>query len=588
MDTWSYHSGYYNKFSVIQNTSSEIDQPEHVSQKLFLHQRKAVQQLATLERSHLIQPDPSLVGGASIEFDTNIGIYADKVGAGKTLVMTSLVSTNYDVKQVTRRVINASQSFAAYSIKNETCLPVDLIIVPHSLITQWKNTLHLVKELNVKVVNNKKTLQEYELLSPLSVDVVLISNTMFKKTTQPYRVVWRRVIIDEPQMIALPSEPVLKASFTWLVCATPYQLLYSNRQYLRRLVKTIPYRNRILGPYRESNLSSLIVIKNHDSIVDESIRLPPYKEVTVWCKEPAYMRAIRENIPKHALERLQANDVEGALNELNCSAASSSNIVDSLIKSYKDKVHNETLEIERLRQVRNITSTERESRIKIHQDKVNDYTKKIESIVARVADSKEQMCPICLDTINEPKAITNCCQNSFCLECMLMALSTKHDKRCPACRTPHCDRELHVQVSDLPKPPPSKTKENDKKTKAGALLDILQNLTPESRVLVFSEYSGTFNNAAYNLRERGIKYAELKGSMHVQDHTIEAYRNGDVQILLLNARHIGAGVNLQMTTDLVMYHKFREKDLQRQVIGRAQRLGRTSPLTVTYLKYSDE
>ena len=35
-------------------------------------------------------------------------------------------------------------------------------------------------------------------------------------------------------------------------------------------------------------------------------------------------------------------------------------------------------------------------------------------------------------------------------------------------------------------------------------------------------------------------------------------------------------------------HKFRNNDMRKQVIGRAQRLGRTKPLNVLYLKYDDE
>ena len=48
---------------------------------------------------------------------------------------------------------------------------------------------------------------------------------------------------------------------------------------------------------------------------------------------------------------------------------------------------------------------------------------------------------------------------------------------------------------------------------------------------------------------------------------------------MLNAQHYGSGLNLQMATDVIMYHKF-NKELEEQVIGRAQRLGRQTSLNI--------
>jgi hypothetical protein len=56
---------------------------------------------------------------------------------------------------------------------------------------------------------------------------------------------------------------------------------------------------------------------------------------------------------------------------------------------------------------------------------------------------------------------------------------------------------------------------------------------------------------------------------------------------LLNAKNYGSGLNLQMTTDIIIYHKM-SKDLENQVIGRGQRLGRTDALNVHYLYYENE
>ena len=56
---------------------------------------------------------------------------------------------------------------------------------------------------------------------------------------------------------------------------------------------------------------------------------------------------------------------------------------------------------------------------------------------------------------------------------------------------------------------------------------------------------------------------------------------------MLNAKYFGAGMNLQMATDIVIYHRF-NRELEEQVIGRAQRLGRKTTLNIFYLLHDNE
>ena len=58
-------------------------------------------------------------------------------------------------------------------------------------------------------------------------------------------------------------------------------------------------------------------------------------------------------------------------------------------------------------------------------------------------------------------------------------------------------------------------------------------------------------------------------------------------MLLLNAKYCGAGLNLQCTDEIIIFHRMC-KDLENQVIGRAQRIGRDSRLKVNYLCYDNE
>lgn len=581
-DNYNYYDYYHaQQQSAMSNTdlythltaeSPEISQPTNISIPLFLHQRKAVHKMTEIENTHTITND-------DIELRTNVAIYADKVGAGKSLTIASLIAHNPQPSPKTNQILGSNHYTSIVQLRPQYTASSNLLIVPHSLINQWIKTLHMIKDLKFTAICKNAQLEtiNWEELRP----VIIITNTIFKNLKIPENHIWNRLIIDEPQTMPLKGLP--DASFTWLICATPRDILYPRRNYLRSVAQQINY--------NWENLTKMIVVKSEDSIVEASLNLPDYNEVYIQCKAPRLFAALgHANLPQEALVRLQANDIQGAIETLNINATSSDNIVDSLIQNYKDQVYNEQLEINRLQQLRNISTADRNQRIKIHQDKLNSIQSKINNIIERVASNQEKTCPICLDTVTMPRAVTGCCQNSFCFECMLMALSASHTKACPMCKKIGCDKTLHIETDNIDNMEIEEHIEvvQELKSKTNTLMDIISNIGPTSRYLVFSEFSNSFQRIQYKMEEKGITYAVLKGAVATQERIIRDYEQGKVQILLMNAQHFGAGLNLQMTTDMIIYHKFRDDTLKKQIIGRGQRVGRTSPLTVHYLAHEFE
>ena len=84
-----------------------------------------------------------------------------------------------------------------------------------------------------------------------------------------------------------------------------------------------------------------------------------------------------------------------------------------------------------------------------------------------------------------------------------------------------------------------------------------------------------------------INYSDLKGNKHRINNTINDYKNGFIKVLLVNIYNYGSGLNLECSTDIIMFHKF-DKLIESQVIGRAQRSGRTEPLNIHYLLNENE
>ena len=103
----------------------------------------------------------------------------------------------------------------------------------------------------------------------------------------------------------------------------------------------------------------------------------------------------------------------------------------------------------------------------------------------------------------------------------------------------------------------------------------------------FSEYDNSFREVANYLEENNYRYSNLKGSTSRINNIVEKYKGDELDILLLNSRYFGSGLNLENTTDLFMYHKMNES-IENQVIGRAQRPGRKDPLNIYRLLYHNE
>jgi hypothetical protein len=155
------------------------------------------------------------------------------------------------------------------------------------------------------------------------------------------------------------------------------------------------------------------------------------------------------------------------------------------------------------------------------------------------------------------------------------------------CREPFNLKDLHIIVKEEEK----KSKKNI--VKAKELLSKQENLIniikkkSNGKFLVFSCYENTNDSIAKILKENKISFSKLSGSCGAVSNTIDKFNIGQINVLLLNAQYYGSGLNLQMATDIIIYHEM-NIELETQIIGRAQRIGRTEPLNVYYLLHDQE
>jgi SNF2 family DNA or RNA helicase len=172
------------------------------------------------------------------------------------------------------------------------------------------------------------------------------------------------------------------------------------------------------------------------------------------------------------------------------------------------------------------------------------------------------------------------CQNIFCSECLLTWL--KNHSRCPLCRTEtDFSKFIYIQPTRQ-KPSIQEETNNETLTQIDTVIKII-NSNPSGRIILFSCWDETFIPIRSILTSNDITFGEVKGTVEARNNLIQKFKNGEVQVIFLNANFNGAGINLQETTDIIVFHEM-HNSLLTQIIGRANRIGRTNSLTVHHLQ----
>jgi SNF2 family DNA or RNA helicase len=216
-------------------------------------------------------------------------------------------------------------------------------------------------------------------------------------------------------------------------------------------------------------------------------------------------------------------------------------------------------------------------------DKLAHILKKIE---------KYDLCVGCLDkfedTKTNPKTRTFCCQNDMCSKC----IDNWYNKTlyCPYCRS-KVERSRHTIVDvgcgDVGCGSQPAEISATSRDKINMLLHLLRKQTGR-KVIIFSDYSKIFNTITTLLNENGMRYVELDGgNVKALDKILNEYKFGGARVLMLNSAFYGCGMNLENTSDIIFFHKT-DRIMYEQVIGRAQRPGRTGRLAVHNLLYLNE
>jgi SNF2 family DNA or RNA helicase len=313
-----------------------------------------------------------------------------------------------------------------------------------------------------------------------------------------------------------------------------------------------------------------MIIKNDLDFVKSSFNMTPTYYYDYDCFQPLY-RALVGLVNDNIKSMIEADNIEGAIEALG--GTKTKNILELVKQKLLEELENIESKI-RIYILRNESS-----KIEEWNSKKRLISNKLLTIENRFESMISGNCNICFEKLSNP-IMEPSCNNLFCGRCILTWLQTKQN--CPLCRQNIVVNQLIYM--DENKSIESKS-ENHKLTKQEMIVKIIKE-KPDSKFIIFSSYDQTFDQIHLALADNNINFKLLKGSVQQIQRTINDYKSGDLQVLFLNSKFNGSGINLQETTDIILYHDMSEAT-KTQLIGRANRIGRTSPLHVHQLKSSE-
>lgn len=612
------------------NESPQAEQPADIKVSLRPHQRSVLFQMEQRE----LKLSQGMDGSGDRLF-SRFGFLGDGVGVGKSLmVLGHIAQLKNKPRLPSIPSLDPHSSTQLYSFHyddfGKDLLEIGcLIVVPHTLYRQWQEYIKTQTSLNFLGVQTKKVLDGEDLEKKIkSADVVLVSNTLYgnlQTIVDSKKLLWKRVFYDEADTLHLPStRPKAMTRFTWLISASWANLLFPNAChyintatmssilasqhfpldgdlkkvlqtsyqqhnsasyfYMRYLVISATYFKDFL--HTANPLRGKLILRCREDYVRESITLPPIQIRNILCRPSVLHQVVQNAISADVRTLLHAGDIQGALERLGVRAEEPMSLVRAVTE-------NRNKELDRLKKTYDFKSSldyatpqAKENALKSLKDKIQSLEDQISGLKSRIENYKDEMCPICFDEPQNP-ALTPCCGRIFCAGCVLTSLTRQ--PTCPLCRAnihPSGLRNLatngvsEVVQSTSEDPTPQPLKKNEQ------LVEILKQ-NKKGKFLVFSRFDNPFIQIQQELEQMNVSVKQVRGNKDVIASTLKSFQHGETKVLLLNSLQAGAGLNITAATHVILLHAMTHEE-EKQILGRAYRLGRTEPLDVIRLLHPDE
>ncbi|CCU56261.1 leucine rich repeat gene family [Mythimna separata entomopoxvirus 'L'] len=527
--------------------------PSEMHINLFDHQKRIIKYIYNVEKTNIELTNNLLIKYSNINCEHELinNFLSDiiikiKSNSFYSHIYSEDISELYELKRKIYCINDHVGSGKSYSIlgvikyfkennlliKNVSNLSV--IIVPFTLIKQW--TEYCINS-NIKyyIINRKshinKIIEKIDIL--YNNDVIILSNTFiydFIKILINKNLSLLRIIIDEPEIIMSSTLYIEK-----LISISYFKYILSSTYILNSLsINKIKY--------------SICYLKNKNTSI--SIILPKTININL------------NNILLNIILKITPLE-ESIMKMIDVDAFNSTNEIFNKIFEKKLIIIN-NLELKKYNCLENKLE-EIDNKIQYEKDCINYIKNKI------LIDE----CNICLNLFKNNKNIFICCANTICENCIYI-ITNGDEIKCPYCNkienkiSKYCSYDIENKKIEYLK--------NLKFYSNSKILIIGNYFTDYCKIIELSKIWFDNKNCAKT----------LIGNSRTCDNIFKSFRDSeDIKILFFNSHNKLYGYNMEYVTDIIMLTEI-DENINTQIIGRAQRLGRKLPLNIfKFSKYNN-
>lgn len=471
----------------------------------------------------------------------------------------------------------------------------NLLVVPQNIFKQWsdyiKNYSNLFKvKACVEYADVVNSVQSKEKFNKF--DIVITTPLYYTVLCDVLNNI-DRIILDEIDSVEFFMNKTINYEKIWYISAS------FDAKTLGKTLKS------------KDGITDENIIKCEEQFIKDSFNVPDIISHEYVCFDQ-YINMLQ--CPELNIVKINAMDFTNELKNIKKVVTSTKDLIMYLLKDkiISIEILKEQIEINKKIDERNPKLEEILKALNLELIKNENFLK---SMSDRISITN---CPICMEDFNyvAKKIVLNCCKNCFCSVCVLNIINkqTKHVK-CPMCREDtklnqsaifYDEKEIEEEMEKIRLENKRIEEENERirikkeedekrriingdLTKIERLEKLLIELNEKShkKILIFSQYTHIFSEIVKLLQKSNMKYARFDDGSNIKklNDIIDKYKNNDIDIILLDTSMYAAGLNLEMSTDVIFLHNTEKYN---QVIGRAQRPGRTCPLNVYYLRYENE
>ncbi|KAG6039818.1 hypothetical protein E4U41_002064 [Claviceps citrina] len=499
------------------------------------------------------------------------GILADDMGLGKTVQIISLILTGGS--------------------------GTTLIVAPVSVMSNWKQQIerHVKAEFapSVFIYHGDKKITGKELMK---YDVVITSygklarekDAKVPQVLLSSDIEWTRVVLDEGHIIRNANTKValaacaITAKSRWVLTGTP---IINSVKDLQSLVKFL----HITGGIEQPEIFNAVVTRKlaaGDSSAEAilqalmqdfclrrkkdmkfiDLKLPPKTE---------YLHHVTFHPEEKRRYDALLDEARGALAEYQATTAGKKGQFQGVLER-----------LLRLRQTCNhwILCKDRiDELMKVlgDQDVVSLNEKNVLLLrkALRLYIDNQEDCAICYEIPASP-VITNC-KHVFCRACITRAIEIQH--KCPLCRNKLSEDCLLEPAAETAFDENFDMTTQSSKTEAAMQIVRATLNNPESKIVIFSQWTSFLNIIQNRLDSSGLKYCRVDGSMTAEkrDRAIRALDfDPETRIMLASLAVCSVGLNLVSADTVILLDSWWAPAIEDQAIDRVHRLGQTRKTTV--------